>query len=95
MKATHLKGLGFAALCAVSLMPTIAHASVESSLTGLKTTLIHGIMPTLAVIGIGLASFQFFTGNVNAKQQMTYAIIGAIILFAAQSIVDLLSSVVH
>ncbi len=72
-----------------------AHASVESSLMGLKTTLLSGILPILAVMALGFAAFQFFTGNPNSKQYLIYAVVGSVILFGAQSIVDLLSRVVR
>lgn len=84
-----------AALISALALPLIAHASVESSLMGLKNTLVSGILPIIAVIALGIAGFQFFVGNPNAKQHFIYAIAGVIILFLAQSIVDLLSRVVR
>lgn len=89
------RGVGLVALCAIALMPLAAHASVESSLIGLKTTLLSGLLPILAVMALGFAAFQFFTGNPNAKQYLIYAVVGSVILFGAQSIVDLLSRVVR
>lgn len=70
-------------------------ASVESSLMGLKTVLLGSILPVFAVMGLGFAAFSFFTGNPNSKQHLTYAVIGSVILFGAQSIVDLISRVVR
>jgi len=72
-----------------------AHASVESSLLGLKSVLIGSILPIFAVMGLGFAAFSFFTGNPNSKQHLMYAIIGSVILFGAQSIVDLISRLVN
>jgi hypothetical protein len=89
------RGVGLVAFCAIALMPLAAHASVESSLMGLKTTLLSGLLPILAVMALGFAAFQFFTGNPNAKQYLIYAVVGSVILFGAQSIVDLLSRVVR
>ena len=89
------RGVGLVALCAIALMPLAAHASVESSLINLKTTLLSGLLPILAVMALGFAAFQFFTGNPNAKQYLIYAVVGSVILFGAQSIVDLLSRVVR
>jgi hypothetical protein len=89
------RGVGLVALCAIALIPLVAHASVESSLMGLKTTLLSGLLPILAVMALGFAAFQFFTGNPNAKQYLIYAVVGSVILFGAQSIVDLLSRVVR
>jgi hypothetical protein len=80
---------------ALLLTSQFAHASVESSLLGLKTVLIGSILPIFAVLGLGFAAFSFFTGNPNAKQHLVYAVIGSVILFGAQSIVDLIQRVVR
>ena len=77
------------------LMPLVAQASVESSLLGLKTVLLGSILPIFAVLGLGFAAFSFFTGNPNAKQHLIYAVTGSVILFGAQSIVDLIQRLVR
>ena len=77
------------------LFAQFANASVESSLMGLKSVLIGSILPVFAVIGLGFEAFSFFTGNPSAKQHVIYAVTGAVILFGAQSIVDLLQRVVQ
>lgn len=79
----------------ILLVTPLAHASVESSLLGLKTVLLGSILPIFAVIGLGFAAFSFFTGNPNAKQHLIYAVTGSVILFGAQSIVDLVQRVVR
>jgi hypothetical protein len=73
----------------------MAQASVESSLLGLKNVLLGSILPVFAVLGLGFAAFSFFTGSINAKQHLVYAITGATILFGAQSIIDLIERVVR
>jgi type IV secretory pathway VirB2 component (pilin) len=88
------KTLALLTLAAVTA-PLAAHASVESSLMGLKDVLIGSILPIFAVLGLGFAAFSFFTGNPNAKQHLVYAVTGATILFGAQSIVDLIQRVVR
>jgi hypothetical protein len=77
------------------LAAPLAHASVESSLLGLKSVLLGSILPIFAVLGLGFAAFSFFTGNPNAKQHLIYALSGSVILFGAQSIVDLIQRVVR
>lgn len=42
-----------------------------------------------------MASVSFFTGNPQAKQHIFYAVIGAILGFGAQSIVDFIAQTVH
>jgi lipopolysaccharide export LptBFGC system permease protein LptF len=75
-------------------VPSFAEASVESALDGLKSALLVTVLPVFAVMALGFAAFSFFTGNPNAKQHLVYAVTGAIILFGAQSIVDLIHRVV-
>ncbi len=77
------------------LTSNLAHASVESSLLGLKTVLLGSILPVLAVIGLGFAGFSFFTGNPNAKQHLMYALIGCAVIFGAQAIVDMMARIVR
>ena len=79
----------------VLLLTTAAHASVESSLLGLKEILLGSILPIFAVLGLGFAAFSFFTGNPNSKQHLVAAVTGSVILFGAQSIVDLIQRVVR
>ena len=77
------------------LASPLAHASVESSLLGIKVVLLGSVLPIFAVIALGFAAFSFFTGNPNAKQHLIYAVSGAVILFGAQSIVDLIERTVR
>lgn len=79
----------------ILLLASFAHASVESSLLGLKNVLLGSLLPVFAVLALGFAAFSFFTGNINAKQHLIYAVTGAAILFGAQSIVDLIQRVVR
>lgn len=80
---------------AVMFLPDLAHASLESSLLGLKAKLTGVIMPVVAVMGVCFAGISFFTGNPNAKQHIFYAVIGAGVGFGAQAIVDFLSQVIR
>lgn len=74
---------------------SLAHASVESSLIGLKSVLLGSILPIFAVLGLAFAGFSFLTGNPDSKKHLAYAVTGSIILFGAQSIVDLIERVVQ
>jgi type IV secretory pathway VirB2 component (pilin) len=77
------------------LMPELAHAGLETSLMGIKSKLTGVILPLLSVIGIAIAGISFFTGNPNAKQHIAYAIIGCMIGFGAQGIVDFIAQTVR
>lgn len=77
------------------LVPDFAHASLETSLMGIKSKLTGVILPLLSVIGIAIAGISFFTGNPNAKQHIAYAVVGCIIGFGAQGIVDFIAQTVR
>ncbi len=85
------------ALLALTLMlvPELGFASVESSLLGIQTKLTRVILPTLSIIGIAWAAFSMMSGNDKAKTHMWYAILGSIIGFGAQAIVDFISQTVR
>jgi hypothetical protein len=88
----------FLLLCVMGLMmfvPDLAHASLESSLIGIKTKLTGVILPLLSVIGIAIAAISFFTGNPNAKQHIVYAVLGCMFGFGAQAIVDFIAQTVR
>lgn len=70
------------------LLPELSFASVESSLVAIQTKLTRVILPTLSIIGIAWAAFSLMTGNERAKTHLWYAIIGSVIGFGAQAIVD-------
>ena len=78
-----------------TLMPELAYAGLETSLMGIKSKRTGVILPLLSVIGIAIAGISFFTGNPNAKQHIAYAIIGCIIGFGAQGIVDFIAQTVR
>jgi lipopolysaccharide export LptBFGC system permease protein LptF len=75
--------------------PDLAHADLVGSINDIKYKLTVVILPGFSVIGIGLAAISFFTGNPQAKQHIFYAVIGSIIGFGAQSIVDFIGQAVH
>lgn len=77
------------------VVPELGLASVESSLMGIQTKLTRVILPTLSIIGIAWAAFSLMSGNEKAKTHMWYAILGSIIGFGAQAIVDFISQTVH
>ena len=83
------------ALVGAILFPEFAHAGLETSLMAIKSKLTGVILPLLSVIGIAIAGISFFTGNPNAKQHIAYSIVGCMIGFGAQGIVDFISQTVR
>lgn len=70
-------------------------ASFESSLITIKTKLSNVVLPVLATMGLLFAGFSFMSGNPNARQHIIYAVIGCILGFGAQGIVDFIASSVR
>ncbi len=88
------------AICSVVLLAGllasgIAFAGLETSLVGIKMKLMTVILPLLSVIGIAIAAISLFTGNPNAKQHIVYAVLGCMLGFGAQAIVDFISQTVR
>ena len=83
------------ALPAGILMPTLAFASVESSLLAVQSKLINVILPLAGILGLVFAGFSFFMGNENARGRLILAIIGAVVGFAAPSIIDFIRTLVN
>lgn len=89
---TVLVVVGMLSLC---LLANPCFASFESSLVGIKSKLTGVVLPLLSVIGLGFAALSFVTGNPEAKKHVTYALVGAVVGFGAQAIVDFIASTVH
>lgn len=79
----------------LAICATPCFAGLESSLVNIKTKLIGVILPVLSVIGIAFAAMSLFSGNPNGKQHVMYAIIGSIIGFGAQAIIDFISQTIR
>ena len=77
------------------LEPSIAFCDFESSLENIQDKLVNTFLPILAVIGLALAGISFATGNPGAKQHILYAIIGCVVGFGAESLVNLIRSLVN
>jgi hypothetical protein len=80
---------------ALCLIPEFCFADLQGSLDNIKFQLTHLILPTLSVIGMGIAAISFFTGNPQAKQHMVYAILGCCFGFGAEAIMELIRSIVN
>lgn len=79
----------------ISLLPALASASVESSLSTAQGKLTHVILPACSVIGIVWAAVSFMSGNEKARTHIWYALIGTAVGFGAQAIVDFISQTVN
>lgn len=89
------KWVAYGSVFLLFLLPLVAFADVEGSLRNIRAQLTGTILPLLSVIGLGIASVSFFTGNPQAKQHIVYAILGCIFGFGAQQIVDFISVLVR
>lgn len=84
----------FLLMCALCL-PILAHASVESSMAALQAKLLGTILPLVSVLGLVFAGLSYLAGSPNARAYLTYAIIGAMVGFGAESIVSFIRSIVN
>ncbi len=72
----------------ISLAPMVCHASLESSMYALRSQLSTVFLPVLSMIGIVLAGISLGMGHQNAKNHIAMAVIGAIVGFGADSIIE-------
>ncbi len=79
--------LQFSFIMAIALMPAMAHASVESTLTMLQGKIINTILPLIGILGIAFAGLSFLMGSANARAHLMLALLGAVIGFGAPSII--------
>ncbi len=82
-------------IMAVILMPLVAHASVESTLTALQGKVINTILPLIGILGIAFAGLSFVLGSANARAHLVLALFGAAIGFGAPSIIAFIRSFVQ
>lgn len=86
-------------LCLVTLvycfLPELAFASVEGTLTAIQSKVVNVILPLVAILGLLYAAFSFISGNPNARSHLMFAIIGCIVGFGAQSIVNFIRDLVN
>ncbi len=73
----------------------VAYASVESTMQAVQNHLTGSILPLAAVLGLIFAGLSYVAGSPNARSHLVLAIIGAVVGFGAQSIVDLIRSLVR
>ena len=80
----------------ISLFPILGYgADVQQTLESVRDHFVGRIMPILGAFGLIFAAFSFFTGNANARSHLILAIIGAIIAFTAQGIMNLVQGLVR
>ena len=72
-----------------------AFASVESSLSAIQSKMVGTILPLAAVCGLAFAGLSFVAGRPNARSHLSLAIIGAIVGFGAESIVNFIRSLIN
>jgi hypothetical protein len=85
-----------ATLLVILLVPSLGFgADVQQTLESVRDHFVGRIMPILGAFGLIFAAFSFFTGNANARSHLILAIVGAIIGFTAQGIMNLVQGLVR
>ncbi|MEQ1875938.1 MAG: hypothetical protein ABL958_04780 [Bdellovibrionia bacterium] len=72
----------------ICLAPILCHASLESSMYALRSQLATVFLPVLSMIGIVLAGISLAMGHQNAKNHIAMAVIGAMVGFGADGIIE-------
>lgn len=72
----------------LNLVPLAAFASLESAMYSLRTQMSTVFLPALSLIGIVIAGISLAMGHHNAKNHITMAVIGAMVGFGADSIIE-------
>ena len=72
----------------LNLIPIVASASLESAMNSLRTQMSTVFLPALSLVGIVIAAISLAMGHQNAKNHITMAVIGAIVGFGADNIID-------
>ena len=85
----------FYLISTLAVMPSLASASVESTMQSVQNHLTGTILPLAAVLGLIFAGLSYVTGSANARSHLVLAIVGTVVGFGAQSIVDLIRTLVH
>ena len=71
-----------------SAMPLLAHASLESAMYSMRTQMSTVFLPALSLIGIVIAGISLAMGHHNAKAHIIMAVVGAIVGFGAENIIE-------
>lgn len=95
MKTNLKQGLQITAIALTLIAPALAFASVEGSLQAIQQKMVGTFLPLAAICGLIMAGFSFVMGSPSARQHLMLAIFGACIGFGAESIVNLIRSLVH
>ena len=85
----------FCMVFAALLFPDVALCSVESTMTMMQTRLITTILPLAAILGLVFAGLSFVMGSPSARTHLVLAIFGAVIGFAAPSLIAFIRELVQ
>lgn len=78
-----------------SVLPTLAFATVETSLRSVQGELVGTFVPIAATLGFIFAGMSYISGNPNGRTHLILALIGAGVAFGASSIMSLIQSLIH
>ncbi len=82
------KYLPIVLIVCLNLLPLTSFASLEGAMYSLRSQLSNVFMPALALIGIIFAGISLAMGHHNAKNHVTMAVLGAVVGFGADGIIE-------
>jgi type IV secretory pathway VirB2 component (pilin) len=71
-----------------NLAPILAQADIRSAMDSFRSQLTSVFLPVLALVGIVIAGISLALGNHNAKSHIYMAVVGTIIAFGADNIIE-------
>ncbi len=76
------------------VVPDVGYCTVEGTLKSIQNGLTTAILPVAAILGLIFSGLSFVAGSPGARTHLTLAIIGAIVGFGAQSIIEFIQRLV-
>jgi len=76
------------------ILPSTGFCDVEGTMRAIQNKLVGTILPLAAILGFVFAGLSFVAGSPNARTHLVLAIIGAVVGFGAQSIMEFIKGMV-
>ena len=75
-------------------LPSTGYCDVEGTMRAIQGKLVGTVLPLAAILGFVFAGLSFVAGSPNARSHRVLAIIGAVVGFGAQSIMEFIKGMV-
>lgn len=90
---TALTVAGFVSI-SLFVFPEIGFCDLVNTLNNVQTMLVNRLAPVIGILSLCWAGFSYLSGNPNARGHLIAAIVGACLLFGAETILRFIQSYV-